>query len=32
MSRFDNDDYNGGASMGRQRDLVLATNEFCFLK
>ena len=32
MSRFDNDDYNGGASMGRQRDLVLATNEFCFLQ
>lgn len=31
MGRYDENDFNGG-SMGRQRDLVLAMNEFCFLQ
>ena len=31
MPRFE-DDYSNGSAMGRQRDLVLATNEFCFLQ
>lgn len=31
MGRYDNEGYNEG-SMSRQRDLVLSTNEFCFLQ
>lgn len=32
MARYDNEDYGNGNSMARQRDLVLAVNEFCFLQ
>ena len=32
MGRYDEDNYGGGATMNRQRDLVLSINEFCFLQ
>lgn len=32
MSRYDNDNYDVSGQMNRQRDLVLSTNEFCFLQ
>jgi len=32
MSRYDDDNFNSGNGMNRQRDLVLSTNEFCFLQ
>lgn len=32
MSRYDNDNYDSPSQMNRQRDLVLSTNEFCFLQ
>lgn len=32
MGRYDNEEYGGGNAMNRQRDLVLAINEFCFLQ
>ena len=32
MSRYDNDNYDAPNQMNRQRDLVLSTNEFCFLQ
>lgn len=32
MSRYDNDNYDSPGQMNRQRDLVLSTNEFCFLQ
>ena len=32
MGRYDNEDYSNGSTMGRQRDLVLSVNEFCFLQ
>jgi major vault protein len=32
MARYDSEDYGNGTSMARQRDLVLAVNEFCFLQ
>ena len=31
MGRYDNEDY-GESGITRQRDLVLSTNEFCFLQ
>lgn len=32
MGRYDENDYGSSNGMSRQRDLVLATNEFCFLQ
>ena len=32
MGRYDENDFGVGASMNRQRDLVLSINEFCFLQ
>ena len=32
MSRYENDGYDNQGGMNRQRDLVLSTNEFCFLQ
>lgn len=32
MGRYDNDDTFGHSNMGRQKDLVLSINEFCFLQ
>ena len=32
MGRYDNDNYDSPGQMNRQRDLVLSTNEFCFLQ
>ena len=32
MGRYDNENWNDQSQMNRQRDLVLSTNEFCFLQ
>ena len=32
MARYNEDNYMEQAPMNRQRDLVLSTNEFCFLQ
>lgn len=32
MGRYDNENWNEQPQMNRQRDLVLSTNEFCFLQ
>ena len=32
MARYDNDNWGDQPQMNRQRDLVLSTNEFCFLQ
>ena len=32
MGRYDNENWDTSSQMNRQRDLVLSTNEFCFLQ
>lgn len=32
MGRYDNENWDNSSQMNRQRDLVLSTNEFCFLQ